>query len=175
MLLWVQCGANDGIPEKYVDDCQKILDELMRDNDLIFGAVNHGIMGYSYRSALKNGRKIIGSSPKVYEDDFRELECSEEITTEGILESTEVMIDRCDAIVVMPGGFGTLYEFFLVIQKAICGEFKKKVVIYNSCGFFDDILKYLDRLMKEGFISEKHMLYFSVVDDLEKLEAELAK
>ena len=40
MLLWVQCGANEGIPQKYVDDCQKVLDVLMEENDLIFGAAD---------------------------------------------------------------------------------------------------------------------------------------
>jgi len=175
MLLWVQCGANEGIPRKYVDDCQKVLDVLMEENDLIFGAANRGIMGCAYQSAIKNGKKVIGSSPKVYRDSYEKLECSEMVATDSMVESTVVMVDRCDAVVVMPGGFGTLYEFFLMMQGPICGEHNKKIVIYNSCDFFNDLLAYLNKLMREGFISEKHMAYFSVVNDLDGLKAELAK
>ena len=175
MLLWIQCGANDGVPQKYVDDCEKVLDELMKENDLIFGACNHGIMGCAYRSALKNKRIIIGSSPKVYEGDYAEVKCDEEITTDGIIESTVVMLDRCDAAVVMPGGLGTLYEFFLMMQGSICHEQKKKIVIYNSCGFYDELLDYLGKLLKEGFVEKKHLAYFKVARDSKELKKMLSE
>jgi len=123
-------------------------------------------MGVAYRAAKKNKRKVIGICPRCYEDSFHDLECDQEIITEKVLESTEIMIDKCDAIVFMPGGLGTLYELFLAIQGVICKEHAKPVVMYNSCGFFDGILDYLTKIKGKGFMTDKTFSSFSVANNI---------
>ncbi len=170
MILCIACSAEDGIPKKYLNDCKSVLNELMCENDLVFGGSNRGIMGVAYRAAKKNQRKVIGVCPKYYKGSLSELECDQEILTEKVLESTEIMIRKCDAIILMPGGLGTLYEFFLAIQGIICKEHTKPIVIYNSCGFFDDILDYLIKIKDKKFITEETFSSFSVANNSTELK-----
>ncbi len=170
MLLFIACSAEKNIPKKYINDCKKTLSVILRENDLIFGTSNYGIMGVAYRIAKKNGRKVVGVCPKFYEECFSELDCDQEIVTPKVLESTELMMQKCDAIIVMPGGFGTLFEFFLAIQGIICKESIKPIIVYNSCGFFDDILDYLAKIKNEGFMAEKAFSSFSVAKNSTELQ-----
>lgn len=80
------------------------------------------------------------------------------------------MIDKCDAIIFMPGGLGTLYELFLAIQGVICKEHAKPVVIYNSCGFFDGILDYLAKIKGKEFMTDKTFSSFSVANNITELK-----
>jgi uncharacterized protein (TIGR00730 family) len=171
MLLYIASGESNDIPEKYLDDCRDVLDYLLTNNDLLFGACDRGLMGCAYRSALAHGREIVGVCPKIYEGDLANLQCTEKITTDGIVESINLMVEKCDALVVMPGGFGTLYEFFLAMQGIICKEFNKTIVIYNSCGFYDEILGYFQKIAKEGFVKEAVMNSFVVANNLDELKA----
>ena len=170
MLLCIACSAEKGIPRKYINDCKRILDEIMRENDLIFGASNCGIMGIAYRAAKLNQRKVIAVCPKFYRDSLSELECDQEILTERVLESTEIMVDKCDALIFMPGGLGTLYEFFLAIQGIICEEHTKPIIVYNSCGFYDDILNFLVKIKGKKFMTEKTFSSFKVANNITELK-----
>ena len=175
MLLCIACSAEDTVPKKYIKDCKKVLEEIMRENDLIFGASNCGIMGIAYRAAKKNKRKVTAVCPKFYEKCLNELECDHEIVTKKVLKSTEIMVEKCDAIIFMPGGLGTLYEFFLAIQNVICKECVKPIIIYNSCGFFDDLIKYLTKIKDDGFLIPETFYSFSVANSSAEIKKLLQK
>ena len=155
MLLYIGCSANDDIKEEILKDCESLLEEVLKDNDLIFGGCNYGLMGVSYRIAKKNKRKIIGMCPEEYIEFMKEISCDEEIVTKGIQESTTKIIDTCDAILILPGGFGTVYEFFTTLYRKLCHEHDKKIIVYNSMSYYDNLSLQLEEMYKNNFAGEK--------------------
>ena len=154
MLLFIGCSSKREIDKKYFDDCKELLSKILKDNDLIFGVCKDGIMGLSYDIAKENKRNVIGLCPMEYGNYLMDVECDEEIVTEGMLDSTLRIISKCDAIIILPGGIGTMYELFTSIQCKICHEHKKPIIIYNSCGFYNKLLSFIDDMYREKFVSE---------------------
>ena len=142
MKIFIGCSSSDEINEKYI-------------LDLVFGASNGGLMGLSYNLALKNGNSVLGICPEAYKNDLKSLKCTEEIITNSISDRTVALINESDAIVFLPGGIGTIYELFTVIECKRSGEFDKPVVIYNACGYFDKLFDFLDFLYDEKFTNLK--------------------
>ena len=172
MLVFIATTSYDDIPQKYLDDCKDILNNVLSNNDLIFGACGRSVMGLAYNSAKAHHRKIIGVCPTAYQDDFDGADYDEKIITPTITEATNIMLERSDIILVLPGGFGTIYEFSQAIQNMLCGAYSKPIIIYNSHGFFDNLLEHIKKLQTEKFVDDKTLKLFKVVStksDLLKL------
>ena len=164
MKLFIGCSSSSDIDKKYLEDCQEYLDELLRDNDLVFGADNRGLMGLAYQVALKHNKTIIGVCPEIYKSDFDNLECSEEITTKSVAERTEKAIESSDAVIFLPGGIGTIYEFFSALESKRSHEFDKPIVLYNSCGYFNQMISMLDKVYDENFTARNVESNYHVSD-----------
>ncbi len=155
MKIFIGCSSSNEINKKYILNSKDYVNELLIDNDLVFGASNSGLMGMSYKTALKNKNQVTGICPKAYKNDLNNLNCTYEILTNSISDRTTELINKSDAIVFLPGGIGTIYELFTVIECKRSGEFDKPIVIYNSCGYFDKLFEFLDYLYNEKFTDEK--------------------
>lgn len=175
MLVYIGCSANDNIPQKYLKDCEMLLDIIMENNDLIFGACNQGLMGMSYKFAKKYNRNITGICPIAYKENLKDITCDNELITNKILESTMTIIEKCDAIIILPGGFGTLYEIFTAIQSKLCNEHNKPIIIYNSCGYYNSLLSFIDNMFEQGFCSLTAKEAYSVANTIEDLTNYLNK
>lgn len=172
MKVFVCCSSNEKTPKYLMDDCEKLLDKVFINNDLVFGACEKGIMGLAYDVAKKNNRGTIGICPKIYAKSFDKLECDEEIVTEEILDSTIQIIKKSDAIIVLPGGFGTVYEFFTTLQGKICEEHNLPIILYNSCGYYDELIKFIDKMYINNFTRSDIKELYSVansIDDVIKI------
>ena len=169
MNVFVCCSANKDIKKKYLDDCEDLLKDLLKDNDLVFGACETGIMGLAYNIAKENGRKVTGICPGIYKGAFDKIDCDKEIVTEDMMDSTRKIIEISDAIIVLPGGFGTAYEIFIAIQTKICKEHKLPIIIYNSNGFYDNLIKFTEDIYKEGFASLDYKKNYSIANNKKEL------
>ncbi len=170
MRLFVGCSASEDIPGKYRLDCNMLLDELFRSNyDLVFGACNSGIMSDAYLSALGHGRNIVGICPEAYVDDFKDLKCTTEIVSKSVNDRTDGLIRESDVLLFLPGGFGSVYELFTAIESKRCHEHNKEIIIYNSEGFYDELLSFIDRIYKEKFAKEYVRDYYFVSDDKKEI------
>lgn len=166
MKIAVCCSSINDIDNKYKESSRKLLEHIFKeDNDLVFGAMDSGIMGIAYRTAKKFGRKVIGITPEIFKRDLNELECDTEIITKSINSRTEAMIDNSDALLFLPGGIGTLYELITSLEMKRSNEFDKPVIIYNETGFFDEMLVMLDKFYKENFTSEKVKYNYEIVNN----------
>lgn len=164
MELFVACSSSDKISNRYLEACREYLSELFdNDNNLVFGASSKGLMGLSYRLSKEKGKNVTGICPVAYKDDLRDLDCENTILTKSISERTDELIAKSDAIIFLPGGIGTIYEFFASLESKRCGEFDKPMIIYNACGYFDKMFEFLDVLYQEEFSSSKikNCYYFS--------------
>ena len=166
MKIFIGCSSSDNIDAAYIESCKDIIDSLMKNtNELLFGAMNEGIMGLSYKIAKGNNIKITGIAPEYYKSDFKHLECDNEIITAGVSERTETLIKKADAVLFLPGGIGTMYEIFAAIEMKRSKEIDKPIIIYNCLGFFDDFIIMLDKIYKENFTRrEVQSLYYVVTE-----------
>lgn len=170
MKIFVGCSSSNNIPSQYKDDCKILLNQLFeKDNDLVFGACNLGIMGDSYNSALDNSRQIIGICPEAYKEDFKELKCTTEITTKTVSERTDNIINESDILLFLPGGIGTIYELFTSIESKRCHEHEKTIIIYNSLNYYDKLFSFLDKIYGENFTADYVKQNYFMSNDKEEI------
>ena len=176
MKIFVGCSASENIPNKYRRDCNVLLDELFkRNNDLVFGACNSGIMSDAYMSALNHGRGVVGICPEAYIDDFNDLKCTEEIITKNVNERTDGLIRESEVLLFLPGGFGSVYELFTAIESKRCHEHNRNIIIYNSEGFYDELLAFIEKIYEEKFAKEYVKDYYCVCNDKDEVLAFINK
>ena len=176
MKIAVCCSSSDGINKKYLESSEIILNQIFKkENDLVFGAMNNGIMGIAYRIAKANNRKVIGISPEIYKDDFKQLECDTEILTKGVNDRTDAMIDNSDVLIFMPGGVGTLYELMTAIERKRSKEFDKPIIVCNDTGFFNELLQMLDKIYTQGFTNSRVGFSYNIANDYRTVDDLLSK
>lgn len=166
MKLFIGCSSSNNIHDKYLEDCKNYLNELLKNNELVFGAYDAGIMGLAYNIALNNKRNITGICPTVYEDDLIKLNCNTKIVTDDILERTKSLIEVSDALIFLPGGIGTILELVAAIDKKRNGEINKPIIIYNSNNFFDSFFDFINqKVYNENFSSEDIKKCYYITDN----------
>ena len=169
MRIFVGCSANENISEDYIKDCTELLEEVLKDNDLVFGAWNHGLMKVSYDIAKKNNRKVTGMCPEIYKESFNEIECDKQLVTTSIKDSTMKIFENSDLILFLPGGFGTLYEIISANYCKICKEIDLPIVIYNSNGYYTKLLDFINDCIEEKFIPEHELGKYFVASTKEEV------
>jgi len=167
MKLFIGCASSEEIDKKYVDDCKKYLSKLLKDNDLVFGADRKGLMKIAYDTAKENGRKVIGICPERYKDDFKQIDCDKELTTKTVHERTSLLEKESDACIFLPGGIGTIYEFFSLIESKRSHEFDKPIIIYNSHNYFKELIELLNKIYKDKFTSKETSNLYHIIDNYE--------
>ena len=169
MKLFIGCSSRDEIPKKYYDDCSILLDKLFScGNELVFGACGKGLMGLSYDVTIEKSCKIIGIFPEFYKNEAEELNCLK-IPVKTVNERTEKIIEESDVLIFLPGGIGTLYELFTAIESKRGYEHNKPIIIYNCCGFYDNIFNQLSIMEDEKFISSDDKEYYFVCSSWEEI------
>ena len=79
------------------------------------------------------------------------------------------MNDLCDGVIVLPGGYGTLEEFFEMITWAQLGLHKKPIAILNIDGFYDDLIRFVQTMVDKGFLKQINQEMLLVSDDIDEL------
>ncbi len=95
------------------------------------------------------------------------MNCDKEVLTDNISDRTRAAVLNSDALIYLPGGIGTVYELFATLELKRCHEFDKPIVLYNSCGYFDDVLALLDKMVNENFILEEAKNLYHVSNSYE--------
>src|SRR6516165_5440259 len=156
--LCVFCGSKAGIKEIYASETRR-LGQLMahRNLSLVYGAGHVGLMGVLADAVLASGGEAIGVIPQALVD--REL-AHRQLTRLHIVESMHdrkaLMAELADAFLALPGGYGTLEEFFEIVTWKQLRLHQKPIGLYNVAGFFDPLLAWIERAIAEDFIKPKH-------------------
>ena len=153
----VFCASKDGINPVYLKHAAEIGKLIATLNlKLIYGGGNVGLMGAMANGALKNGGQIIGVIPKVLVDWEHQHEGLTELVVVPDMHSRKkMMYDLCDAAIVLPGGFGTLDEFFEMLTWNQLKIHNKKIYLLNSAGFYKHLILHLQQLEKEGLLYDR--------------------
>lgn len=154
MNIAVYCSSSNHIPESYKNSAYA-LGQWIADsgNTLIFGGATGGLMTSVSEGASASGGKITGIIPQaVIKMNRQSALCTELITVETMSDRKATMKELADVFVVLPGSYGTLDEMFDVIAAAIVGEHKKQLIVVNENGFYDDLMRQIERMIDEKFI-----------------------
>jgi uncharacterized protein (TIGR00730 family) len=150
----VFCASASGVRAEYVAAADELGRTLARRGiGLIYGGGNTGLMGAVADGALAEGGHVVGVIPHVLVD----LEVAHQGVTELHVTSTmhtrkELMAERADAFIILPGGYGTFEEMFEVLAWQTLKIHSKPVVVLNVAGFFDTMLTFLDVCDREGML-----------------------
>lgn len=154
----VFCGSSDGLRPAY-RSAAAILGRLLGDAGLgvVYGGAHVGLMGALADAALEAGGEVLGVIPRALED--RELAhpgLTQLYVVETMHERKAKMAEEADAFLALPGGFGTLDEFFEILTWAQLGIHNKPCLLLNTCGYFDPLLAFLDQAVEQGFLKREN-------------------
>jgi hypothetical protein len=160
--LAVFCGSKNGNDPLFCEHAKQVGNLLAEKNvTLIYGGGNKGIMGTVANAILEKGGKVIGIMPRflaVPEHQHHGL--TEMLEVEDMHIRKRMMYEKCDAALVLPGGFGTMDEFFEMLTWNQLNIHNKKIFVLNTSGFYDHLISFLYKTEEEGF------LYSNMVDCL---------
>ena len=151
--LCVFCGSQPGRNPAHAEAARSLGSALAeRGIALVYGAGGIGLMKVLADAVLVGGGHVVGVIP----EHLARLEVAhpgltETVVTDGMFSRKQVMIDRSDGFVVLPGGFGTLDEFFEVLTWKQLGLLDKPIVVLDSGDYWTPLLALLDRVCAEGF------------------------
>ena len=156
MNITIYCGNNTGNDPEFVKRASE-LGKWMAEHGhrLIFGGGKLGMMGAVSRALIEAGGEATGVTPGFFitkeevRDDLTEL-----IVTKQMWDRRNIMIERGDAFIALPGGTGTADEITEVMslkRLGLLGRANKPVMIYNINGYYDNFLRFMDDMTREGF------------------------
>ena len=165
--LAVFCGSKNGNNPVYVNHAKELGKLLAKKNiTLIYGGGSTGIMGAVADAMMEGGGKVIGIITKKLVDWEHQ---HEGITDLSVVDDMHIrkqkMYDLCDAAVILPGGVGTLDEFFEMVTWNQLSIHDKEIYIINSDNFFDFLLKHIQQMEKQGFLYESVLDRITVLDE----------
>lgn len=169
--ITVFCGSSLGSDDVYKEQAALLGETLAKQNiQLVYGGANVGLMGAVADGALSEGGKVIGILPHFLKSkEIAHNQLTELILVETMHERKTRMNNLCDGVIVLPGGYGTLEEFFEMITWAQLGLHQKPIGILNIGGFYDDLIKLVQTMVDQGFLKQinRDMLLISdTIDDL---------
>ena len=163
--ICVFCGSSPGRNPAYLATAHRT-GELIgrRSYRMVYGGGASGMMGETARAALAGGVEVIGIRPAPL--DHLELPQGgiEMIHTPDLFERKQRMVAMSDAFIILPGGLGTLDEFFEVVTTAQLGMHEKPIFLVNTEGYFEPLLALFQRCNEEGFIYGNVSRLFQVVE-----------
>ena len=169
--ITVFCGSSFGSEEIYKEQAYLVGKTLAEENiRLIYGGANVGLMGTVADGTIQNGGKAIGVLPHFLQSkEIAHTNLTELILVETMHERKTKMNELSDGVIVLPGGYGTLEEFFEMITWAQLGLHKKPIAILNIDGFYNDLIKLVQTMVDKGFlkqINQEILLVSNSIDEL---------
>jgi uncharacterized protein (TIGR00730 family) len=134
---------------------------------LVSGGGNVSAMGALAAAARAHGGRTVGVIPKaLVHREVADTEADELVVTDTMRERKQVMEERADAFIALPGGIGTLEEFFEAWTAAYLGMHDKPIIMLDPFGHYDGLLTWLSSLVDSGYVAESAMDRLIVVNDL---------
>ena len=151
----VFCGSSKGTKNDYRHQAYELGSILAQEGiEIIYGGAKVGLMGHLADGALAAKGKITGVIPKF----LREKEIAHDrltrlIQVESMHERKQRMHELSDGVIALPGGYGTLEEFFETLTWGQLGLHRKPVALLNINGFYDPLKQLADSMVREGFLN----------------------
>jgi uncharacterized protein (TIGR00730 family) len=175
----VYCGSGSGTNPRFADAAIALGKQLAENGiGLVYGGGSIGLMGAVATSVLDHGGKVTGIIPEFLTAKENMLDRVQElVVTNNMHERKQLMFDRSDAFIALPGGIGTLEELVEQLTWAQLGQHNKPVLLANIDGFWEPLLRLVDHMRETQFIraglSVRLLTADKVADVLPMLQAAL--
>ena len=166
------CAASENIAPGYFEAAAEVGAMLGRlGKTMVYGGARFGLMEATAKAAKAAGARIVGVVPDILvERDRVSRLLDEQVGCRNLSERKDIMLERSDVLVALPGGVGTLDEIFHVLAAATIGYHTKRVVLYNVNGFWNALLAAVDEMSQAGFVRGEMEKYLVVADNIAQLE-----
>jgi uncharacterized protein (TIGR00730 family) len=169
--ICVFCGASNNVPQNFLNVGTRFGEILAKHGvSLVYGGGDCGMMGAVANATMKNG----GTATGVFPISLRDLENEHKSLSEIIIVNTmherkQLMFERADAFVVLPGGFGTMDEMFEIITWKQLQIHHKPVVIFNYEEYWSPLITLMNNIIDNGFAKPETAGFYHVVDRVEAI------
>ncbi len=171
----VYCGARPGQRASYMASAAELGHVLAEAGwRLVYGAGDVGLMGNVARAAQAAGGETFGVIPvHLVEMEVGKTDLTQYVVTETMHERKKVMFMNADAVVVLPGGAGSLDEFFEALTWRQLGLHEKPIILLNIDGYWDPLVGLLNHVVSEGFAAPSLLDFVTTVPDVAAARAAL--
>ena len=152
--LCVYCGSRPGKDPRFTQTASQVGRWIgQQGGQLVYGGGNNGLMGVVADAALAAGARVVGIIPhSMVEREWAKRDCTELHVVDNMHQRKSMMAELSDAFVAMPGGLGTLVEFFEPWTWAQLGVHRKPVGLLDVAGYWHSLVKMLEHAEAEGFL-----------------------
>lgn len=173
----VFCGSRPGARDSYAGAARDLGQVLARRGwRLVYGAGDVGLMGIVATAAQDRGGETFGVIPEhLRRREVAKTDLTQFVVTENMHERKKVMFMNSDAIVVLPGGPGTLDEFFEVLTWRQLGLHRKPLLLISPDGYWQPLVDLVEHVIAQGFADPGLRDFFRVVASVAEAETELAR
>ena len=163
----VYCGSRAGVDPAYAVEAAAIGKALAENGwRLVYGAGDVGLMGTVARAAQDAGADTFGVIPQHLVDwEVGKTDLTTYIVTETMHERKKVMFMNCDAVVVLPGGAGSLDELFEALTWRQLGLHEKPIFLLNTNGYWEPLIQLMNHVVTQGFADASLLDYITIVPD----------
>ena len=177
MKIAVYCSAKDAIPEEYLSLGDQLGTWLGKNGHaLVYGGATGGLMTHTSEAAKTAGAYVIGViPPRITAAGRQATHCDELIEVANMSERKQHMRDLADAIICLPGSYGTLDEMMDATSSAIVGEHHKPTYVLNYKGFYEPLKAQIAHMQELNFIPAQQSYEPMFVNTLEELYTILTK
>lgn len=157
--LCVYCGSRPGVNPLYAQAARDVGQWIgQHGGQLVYGGGKAGLMGIVADAALQAGARVVGVIPKaLVEKEWAHLDCTELHVVDTMHDRKRLMAERADSFLALPGGIGTMEEFFEVWTWRQLGYHDKPVGLLNTAGYYDALLAFLGASLEEQFLGHWQM------------------
>lgn len=154
----VFCGASEGSHQEITNQAYLLGETLaQKEITLVYGAAKIGIMGQVAQGVVANRGTVIGVIPGFLETkEIVHTQLSQLIVTENMHDRKVLMYEKSDGFMIIPGGFGTMDEFFEIATWGQLGLHTKPIGILNSHGYYSALIEQCKTMVRHGFLSEEN-------------------
>ena len=169
--ICVFCGSSEGNDSEIYQAALSLGKAFVENNiTLVYGAAKIGIMGAVAKSVLEGNGTVVGIIPGfLKKKEVVHLGLTELITTKNMHERKMKMQELSDGFIALPGGFGTLEELFEIITWLQLGLHSKPIGLLNTNGFYDDLIKLIENMVKKKFVSSENYQLLLVDTQIDSL------
>ena len=177
MKICIFCSANQQLDPDFFALTEELGQWLAKEgHTLVYGGVNCGLMECVAKAVHEAGGRTIGVIPQIVEKNGRISDHVEvEILCDNLSDRKQLMLEKSDVFIALPGGIGTIDEVFTIAASATIGYHEKRVILYNMKGFWDGLIAMLDDLQARGVIRQQWQSYITIASSLEDIKGLLTQ
>lgn len=177
MNICIFCSANSNIPTEYFERTSELGTWMgANGHTLVFGGCNLGLMECVAKAVHDAKGMTVGVVPTIVEKGGKVSDYVDvKILCDNLSDRKDLMIERSDVIIALPGGVGTLDEIFTVLAAASIGYHSKRVILYNIGGFWDSLIAMLNDLKARGVLRAGFEDTVKVAHTLDEIAALIAQ